>query len=104
MINMNPHEIDISAIQVLNGDLTPEAYQSIKTAGLVAWDIETSGLDWRTDQIATCQLYVPGGDIYIVRIQGKPQNFLPELLEDSAVLKIFHHAMFDLIGLNHYLG
>jgi len=66
--------------------------------GTVAWDIETSGLDWRSERIALCQLLVKGHGLSIVKIKKKnkvPPN-LATLLQDQSVQKIFHHAMFDL--------
>jgi ribonuclease D len=62
----------------------------------IACDIETSGLDWRNDRIATCQIYVPNHAVALVRFDGGRPTNLIGLLEDPAVAKIFHHAMFDL--------
>lgn len=62
----------------------------------IACDIETSGLDWRNDRIATCQIYVPNYAVALVRFNsGRPTNLIG-LLENRSVVKIFHHAMFDL--------
>jgi ribonuclease D len=66
--------------------------------GSVAWDIETSGLDWRSERIALCQLLVANHGLSVVKIRKsrrKPQN-LVSLLQDNSVQKVFHHAMFDL--------
>src|SRR2546428_5639868 len=78
------------------GDLPEEYVVRIRKAGIAAWDIETSGLDWRTDQIGTCQLSDPNGSVALVKINSSPPKKLILLLEDPAVKKIFHHAMFDL--------
>lgn len=67
----------------------------------MAWDIETSGLDWQRERIATCQLFCAEEHVTVVRI-GKdiPAN-LRALLSDDAVQKVFHHAMFDLRFMYH---
>ena len=81
--------------QVCQSDITEKFFKSIYACGLVAWDIETSGLDWRVDRLATCQLYVPGSGAVLVRIGQRPSRLL-QILADPAVKKLFHHAMFDL--------
>ena len=83
-------------IRQFEGDITHEVAQEVHKAGVVAWDIETSGLEWREDKIGTCQLYVPGNFIAIVKLKGSvPQN-LRDLLSEPKIQKIFHHALFDL--------
>lgn len=80
------------------GDLSDSEVDNARRVGLVAWDIETSGLEWKKDRIATCQVFVPNCDAYVVQLNATvevPPN-LRCLLTDSHVLKIFHHAMFDL--------
>jgi len=72
----------------------------------VAWDIETSGLDWRSERIALCQLLVKEHGLSIVKIKKRrrtPAN-LAALLHDDSVQKIFHHAMFDLRFLCYHWG
>lgn len=65
-------------------------------ADRVAWDIETSGLNWREDRIGTCQVAV-GLEIAVVQLVGlDPPPRLSALLEAPGVCKIFHHAPFDL--------
>jgi ribonuclease D len=63
----------------------------------VAWDIETSGLDWRSERIGLCQVSIEGHGLAIVKIKKnkRPSN-LAAILEDKSVQKVFHHAMFDL--------
>jgi ribonuclease D len=80
------------------GDLSTSEVDNARRVGLVAWDIETSGLEWKKHRIATCQIFVPNYDVYLVQLNEAvkaPPN-LRSLLIDSNVLKIFHHAMFDL--------
>ena len=82
--------------QLLYGDLPEALAGAFARSGLVAWDIETSGLDWRTDRIGTCQLFAEGiGPVVVSVRDSKPARMLA-LLEDHAVEKVFHHAPFDL--------
>lgn len=85
-------------VRVLAGDIDGRFVSAARARGLVAWDIETSGLDWRSDAIATCQLHVPGVETVVVRLSGSavPPLNMRAMLADGAVRKIFHHAMFDL--------
>ena len=62
----------------------------------VAWDVETTGLDWRRDRLATCQLFAEDSDVVIISLDGGKPDQLAALLEDRAVEKVFHHAPFDL--------
>lgn len=74
---------------------------AVRDVGRVAWDIETTGLDWRADRIGTCQLYVPGKDTVIVKVGPEAPPLLAQLLADGSVIKLFHHAMFDLRFMSH---
>lgn len=78
------------------GDLTDEAVRVAGNRGLIACDIETTGLDFTTDKIALVQVYAPGEDVEVVRINGTMPKRLHDLLADPSVRKIFHHAMFDM--------
>lgn len=77
-------------------DVPDEFVPIIKRVGKIAWDIETSGLDWKNDQIGTCQIYIPDEVILITKINGQLPVVLRSVLSDNNVLKVFHHAMFDL--------
>lgn len=84
-------------VTLLQGDLTPELFDKFADDGRVAWDIETSGLDWKAGKIGTCQLHNPSSGTAIVQIADDDQpGLLAELLADSSVVKVFHHAPFDL--------
>lgn len=79
-----------------HADLDESFLELCRAQGEVAWDIETSGLDWRTDRIATCQI-AAGKAVAVVRFSGRERpKRLVALLEDDAVMKVFHHAPFDL--------
>lgn len=83
-------------VKIYNQDITAEYTESVLKNKIVAWDIETSGLDWKNDQIGTCQLYTPGEHIAIVTIENNPPQRLSMLLSNNSIKKVFHHAMFDL--------
>jgi ribonuclease D len=68
---------------------------------LVAWDVETSGLDWRRDRLATCQVFAEPIGVVVVSLDEKPPLRVKALLEDPAVEKVFHHAPFDLRFMVH---
>jgi ribonuclease D len=76
--------------------------EGIARVGIVAWDIETSGLDWRSERIGTCQLYAPGQPPCLVQLRGKLPERLRLLLNDPEVTKLFHHALFDLRFMAHH--
>lgn len=79
-----------------HGDLSESNEMAIRKGLCVAWDIETTGLDWSSDKIATCQLHSETTGTVLVRgIFDVPQR-LRGLLTDPTVFKVFHHAPFDL--------
>jgi ribonuclease D len=80
---------------LLQGDLSAEAHAQLQRAGRIAWDIETTGLDWNIAKIGTCQLSCPDLTV-IVQVGPEVPERLRQLLGDATVLKVFHHAPFDL--------
>jgi ribonuclease D len=88
---------EMGTIPLLEGDVAKTFVDAAREQGNVAWDIETSGLDWRSERIGLCQVWVKEQGLGIVKIRSnrKPRNLI-SILEDSSVCKIFHHAMFDL--------
>lgn len=85
-----------TTVEIHHGDLTLEIFQKAATVALVGWDIETSGLDWRTDKIGTCQIAVQDRVVIVVLDRGVRPPLLATLLESDSVRKVFHHAPFDL--------
>jgi ribonuclease D len=77
-------------------DLPREIVEKIRRAGVVACDMETSGLDWRNDKIATCQMCVPHEPAVVVQVASQIPGNLVSVLSDCSIQKVFHHAMFDL--------
>lgn len=88
---------DDSALTIASADLPDDLAAGFAQSPIVAWDIETSGLDWREDVIGTCQLFAEGLGTAVISIVG---NSVPPrlavLLADPGVVKVFHHAPFDL--------
>lgn len=86
-----------TALTVVQGDLPDDLWSAYAASSLVAWDIETSGLDWRQDDIGTCQVFAQGvGTVVVTADQSQVPERLTALLQDPGVEKVFHHAPFDL--------
>jgi ribonuclease D len=86
---------DAQSLQILDGDLDELAFAQALEADVIALDIETTGLDWRCDEIGVVQLHVED-TTYVIRINGCTPNHLKAVIEDARVRKVLHHAMFDL--------
>jgi ribonuclease D len=69
---------------------------------MVAWDIEMSGLDWKNDMIATCQLSSFDSPVAVVRVRSTVPKNLKRLLVEPSVLKVFHFAFGDLCFLCYH--
>jgi ribonuclease D len=96
-------DLDGPRVVLLHGDLDADTYERAAHADVLPWDIETTGLDWRTARIATVQLQL--GDVaYVVRLDTRAPVRLRALLEDPAVEQLIHHAMFDLRFMAHAWG
>ncbi len=83
------------------GDLPADLAAAYGSAGRLAWDVETSGLDWRQDRLATCQVFADGVGASVVSVSGRKPQHLIALLQNPAVEKVFHHAPFDLRFMVH---
>ncbi|MDF1735881.1 MAG: hypothetical protein P1U37_11390 [Minwuia sp.] len=72
----------------------------------VAIDTETMGLNPHRDRLCLVQLSAGDGDAHLVKIRpgGAPAPNLTRMLEDDAVLKLFHFARFDIAALRNGLG
>ncbi|MDB5590672.1 ribonuclease D [Enterovirga sp.] len=88
-------------VRLHRGDL-PADYQP---GSAIAIDTETLGLQPHRDRLCLVQISRGDGDADLVQIgrAGDAPN-LRRVLEDSAVLKIFHFARFDLAVLLHRFG
>lgn len=83
-------------ILIYDYDISAKFVDCVYKSKVVAWDIETSGLDWRNDKIGICQLYTPKESVAVIKIVDNIPKRLRSLLSNSSVRKVFHHAMFDL--------
>lgn len=81
----------------VRGDIDTAFFLRVRAEGSIAWDVETTGLDWRSDRLGTVQLALPSGSVCVVQLETDrvPANLLT-LLEMPSVRKIFHFAPFDL--------
>jgi ribonuclease D len=83
-------------VALFDGDLPPRMSEALRSQPAVAVDTETSGLDWSTDQLLLCQLYSPDtGPVFLRNVSGVPSE-LAALMGDPGVVKVLHHAPFDL--------
>jgi ribonuclease D len=89
-------------VDLVEGDVSADFESAVRDSAIVAWDVETSGLDWWLDRIATCQLHVPNFGTQIIRVDERRPDRLRELLMSEHVLKVFHHAPFDLRFMRHH--
>jgi ribonuclease D len=75
--------------------------------GAVAVDTETMGLHSHRDRLCLVQISDGRGDEHLVRF-GPDSNYdapnLKTVLADSARLKLYHFARFDLAAIELYLG
>ena len=82
-------------------DVDEDWLHQTRDAGSVAWDIETTGLDWAASRVATCQL-ATRDRVALVQLRGRQiPKHLSQLLADAGVTKVFHHAPFDLRFMAH---
>ena len=72
----------------------------------VAVDTETLGLNPFRDKLCLVQLSSGDGNAVLVQLDRETYHApnLKRLLEDEAVMKIFHYARFDMAVLKHWLG
>jgi ribonuclease D len=96
---------ELAALPFFENDCPKAFLKAARKHQVVAWDIETSGLDWKSERIGICQLLVREQGLSIVKIKKnrRPPN-LAAILEDPTIQKVFHHAMFDLRFLCHHWG
>jgi ribonuclease D len=83
-------------VAILQDDVTQGFYEELASSRRVAWDIETSGLDPRSDRIGTVQLHADATGSVIVQVGPTRPVLLCRLLANDSVEKVFHHAVFDL--------
>lgn len=92
-------------------DMTNTLYQNDLPDGLdlgpvVAIDCETMGLNPHRDRLCLIQLSGGDGNVHLVQV-ARLQTAAPNLcamLENPAVLKLFHFGRFDIAALYHAFG
>ncbi|MYS22773.1 MULTISPECIES: hypothetical protein [unclassified Streptomyces] len=96
---------EFGRVRIFSGDVDAATCESLLSCTRLAWDIETNGLEPKRNLIGTCQLYSPGlGPILVVGVADERPPHLSRVLADADVLKIFHHAPFDLSFMAHQWG
>lgn len=93
-----------STLHAIRGDLGDELAVAFAACPRIAWDVETSGLDWRNDRLGTCQLFTQDVGVAVVIVGADKPVRLMALLGDPTVEKVFHHAPFDLRFMVHAWG
>ena len=90
------------AVKVYKGDLPSD----LDLGPVVAIDTETLGLKPQRDKLCLVQLSSGDGNAHLVQLDRENYEAprLKAMLEDQAVIKIFHYARFDVAVLKHYLG
>lgn len=96
MITESNPMFDGFSVKVVRGDVPEDLLRRLGEidAPEVSIDIETTGLDFRSDKIGSIQVF-DGQTVYIVR-PPFAARILAEIVGSERVVKIFHHAMFDL--------
>ena len=81
--------------------------EGVLAPGPVAVDTETMGLQLPRDRLCVVQISDGGGDEHLVRFAPGSDYAAPNLkavLADSARLKLYHFARFDLASIQAFLG
>ncbi len=90
------------AVKLYRGDLPAD----FNPGTAVAIDTETLGLHPHRDRLCVVQISTGDGNAHLIQFDAGKHEAprLKALLEDRAVLKIFHFARFDVAVLKHYLS
>lgn len=91
-------------VRIFEGDLDKDFAAVMKSAASIAVDTETTGLDFRSDQLQLVQLHSPLTGSALIRVNDAPMTNVQDLLADSSIAKVFHFAPFDLRFLCVRLG
>ncbi len=89
----------------LQEDLTEDDLNRFRQAAVVAVDCEMTGLNPHRDLLCLVQICDRSGTVRIVRTQHwRDAQHLKALMQDAAVVKIFHFAIMDCAFLMQSLG
>lgn len=72
------------------------AYELLSNAAEIGCDTETSGLSARYGRLFSVQFSDGETNVLVPVSEGVPLGRLAKILEDPAIVKIFHNAKFDL--------
>ncbi len=89
---------------VLVDDLNDELHQTYMKSRYLAVDTETLGLQIKRDRLCVVQMCNEDGVVALVQTKNHDAPRLQEVLEASAVEKIFHFARYDVATLKHWMG
>ncbi|MBE7440085.1 MAG: ribonuclease D [Spirochaetales bacterium] len=82
---------------VLKGDLSAEALEELSRASEVSVDCEMMGLNPVRDRLCLVQISAEKGGCYLVQVEeSKGAPNMRALMENPAVVKIFHFARMDM--------
>lgn len=96
--------VDVASASVFDKDLPAEMADALIASGRIACDTETTGLDWRNDRLAICQLYAPTVGLAVIRMVDGEATQLRRVLNADDAVKVFHHAPFDMRFLTRGVG
>jgi ribonuclease D len=68
------------SIRAVRGDLPEETTAAFVSSSRIAWDVETTGLDWRHDRLAMCQLFADEAGTTILMVGDQKPLRLVDLL------------------------
>lgn len=90
------------SIVLRSGDISKQDFELLVSCKRVALDIETTGLNWQSDKICTCQLYGETQEAFVLRLSDTKPKYLCNLIECRNINKVFHYAVFDLRFISKY--
>lgn len=83
-------------IQEFVGDIPRMLAEELIASPRIAVDTETTGLDWRRDRLALCQIFAPTTGPVLVHVSEARAENVASVFRSVAVKKVFHFAPFDL--------
>lgn len=87
------------------GDLPEQAAREMAASGEVGLDCEMMGLNPIRDRLCTVQITSEKGTPYVIQVrENEPAPNLKALLENEAVVKIFHFARIDIRYIKERMG
>lgn len=91
-------------LSIMNDDINEEQFDHLSKCEELALDTETTGLNPFEKRLRLIQIYDTDRRVILVRMSTMRSPRICSLLENPAIVKIFHHARFDLSFLSRWLG